>query len=110
MTTKINAINTKHIYPDNNLKTLPHQSASMAFDGRSANVASPDENQKTLPKSIRRSAEKVHRLLIENEFATLKSVIINKRTNQEGYHFLRDTFEPLGYNVIPVYHEQLLDE
>jgi N-dimethylarginine dimethylaminohydrolase len=249
MTTKINAINTKHIYPDNNLKTLPHQSASMAFDGRSVNVASPDENQKTLPKSIRRSAEKVHRLLIENEFATLKSVIIglgepyqedkkavlkamgeypqlpntehreavmraeypateqlkeeyqnyisvlkrygvqvirpdssltnsfdytcprdigfvignkiiianmgvksrsqefetvrpyieaipdveiikipekahaeggdvivmdrdllvgiNKRTNQEGYHFLRDTFEPLGYNVVPVYHEQL---
>jgi len=32
---------------------------------------------------------------------------INKRTNRQGYHFLRDTFEPFGWNVVPVYHEQL---
>ncbi|MDA3787695.1 MAG: arginine deiminase family protein [Desulfobacula sp.] len=249
MTTKINPINTKHIYPDNNFRTLPQQSDSMTFDGRNVNIASPDENQKTLPKSVQRNVENTHRLLIENEFATLKSVIIglgepyqedkkailkamaeypqipntehreavmraeypttenlkeeyqnyisvlerynvqvirpdsslansfdytcprdigfvignkivianmsvksrcqefetvqpyieaipdveiikmpekahaeggdvivmgrdllvgiNKRTNQKGYHFIGDTFEPLGYNVVPVYHEQL---
>jgi hypothetical protein len=51
MTTKINAINTKHIYPDNNLKTLPRQSASMAFDGRSMNVASPESKPFRMWKS-----------------------------------------------------------
>lgn len=73
MTTKKN---TKHIYPDNNLRTLLQQSDSMTFDGRNVNIASPDENQKMLPKSVWRSVENTHRLLIENEFATLKSVII----------------------------------
>jgi len=32
---------------------------------------------------------------------------INKRSNRQGYHFLRDNFEPFGWNVVPVYHEQL---
>lgn len=32
---------------------------------------------------------------------------INQRTNEAGYQFLKNRFEPLGYAVHPVYHRQL---
>lgn len=32
---------------------------------------------------------------------------INRRTNTKGYEFLRDSLSPPGYEVVPVYHNQL---